>query len=255
MSDNLTTFKILEDLRFNHYTTSVKAEFETEGASCEEIHRLKDMAGKLPLTIKIGGCEAITDMKLAKELGAKSIVAPMIETPYALKKFVNAANTIFSRDVNLYINIETITGYKNLEDICSCEAFKSITGVILGRGDMLASMDDPDESRLLEIAKNMSEKMQSLNKEYIIGGNVSAEIISFLSDLPYFTGYETRKIIFDTRELIVEYASYEGIVKALEFEISWLKDKIKSGTYTISDVQRIKILEKRINNSKLALKL
>ena len=88
---------ILSDLRENHHVIGIKAEFEAEGTRLEEALRLKEIVTKagLELTIKIGGCEAIKDMFDAKVIGVGTIVAPMIETAYAMKKFVNAARFVF----------------------------------------------------------------------------------------------------------------------------------------------------------------
>ena len=44
------------------------------------------------LNIKIGGCEAINDIIFCKSLRPKSIVAPMVESQYALRKFVETVN-------------------------------------------------------------------------------------------------------------------------------------------------------------------
>jgi hypothetical protein len=53
------------------------------------------MRAGVDVAIKIGGCEARRDLHDAKVLGAAKVVAPMIETPYSLKKFVEAVNIIY----------------------------------------------------------------------------------------------------------------------------------------------------------------
>ena len=87
---------ILTDLKKKHGVVALKAEFEAEGASFDEVLLLKQYASEvgLNLTLKIGGCEAVRDIIDAKKIGVNSIVAPMIETPYALKKFISAISII-----------------------------------------------------------------------------------------------------------------------------------------------------------------
>src|SRR3990167_9351793 len=109
---------LLEDLRVNHNVCGVKAEFEAEGTRMDEAMRLKDVVSKagLGLNIKIGGCEAIKDMLDAISLGAERIIAPMIETPYALQKFIRAARMIYGdrlENIELLVNVETVTTWQN----------------------------------------------------------------------------------------------------------------------------------------------
>ena len=89
--------KILVDLKDNYGVFGIKAEFEAEGTRLEECVRLKDIvsAAGLTLTLKIGGCEAIRDMYDARIIGVDKIVAPMIETSFALKKFVESFFKVF----------------------------------------------------------------------------------------------------------------------------------------------------------------
>jgi hypothetical protein len=41
----------------------------------------------IDLALKIGGCEAKSDIDYSISVGVKKIVAPMIETPFAASKF------------------------------------------------------------------------------------------------------------------------------------------------------------------------
>ncbi len=225
----------LIDLKENHHVVGIKAEFEAEGTRLEEALRLKEVVTKagLDLTIKIGGCEAIKDMYDARTIGVKAIVAPMIETPYAMKKYVQATKFVFPeeerKEVKFLFNIETITGFTNIEDMIASPYFADLSGIVLGRFDMTGSMDltreDINSDKILDIAKTLSEKMKKVNKDMVIGGGVSAHSLPFFKSLPYLSRFETRKIIFDAQKALNDKNADKGILKAVGFELMWLKNK------------------------------
>lgn len=252
----------LIDLKENHNITALKAEFEDEGTSMDEALRLKEMSNQvgLDLTIKIGGCGALKDMHDAREIGVNSVVAPMVESAYAMKKFVNATKQVFSESerererVNFFVNIETIMGYNNLDDILSAQEIRNITGVVLGRLDMCGSMglscEDVNSEQIFNIANTLANKLSVHNKKLIIGGNVSICSLPFFKNLPLNSLYkfETRKIIFNAQKALEDKNIDKGILKAVEFEIMWLKNKRDFyGIIHDEDAQRLVTLENRYN--------
>ncbi|MDD6172817.1 MAG: aldolase/citrate lyase family protein [Elusimicrobiaceae bacterium] len=249
---------ILADLKQNHHVEGVKAEFEAEGTRLEEAMRLKEVVttAGLELTIKVGGCEALKDMYDAKIIGVSRIVGPMIETPYALQKFVNSAKLAFPKEygdnVKFLVNIETETGHKNLEAMLNSDAIKGIHGVVLGRVDMCGSLaltrEDINSDKIFDIAKDILVKSKERGLECCIGGGVSAHSLPFFKNLPPNTldRFETRKIIFGAKAALADEKAPQGILKAVGFELLWLKNKRDFyGCIHKEDAKRIDMLEAR----------
>lgn len=248
---------VLKDLRENHHVTGIKAEFEAEGTRMEEALRLKDVISKagLNLTLKTGGCEAIKDMYDARSIGVARIVAPMIESQYALKKYLMATKLVFPADerenVSFFINIETWDGYKAFDKMLELDTISQLRGIVLGRVDMTGSMgmtrEDINSEKIFDIAKDLFVKAKRKNLECVIGGGVSAASLPFFKRLPQGTidRYETRKVIFQCPEALNSNAD-KGILKAVGFELMWLKNKREFyGMIYDEDKQRIDMLQFR----------
>jgi len=247
----------LRDLRENHHVVGVKAEFESEGTRLEEALRLKEVVTKagLDLTIKIGGCEALKDFYDSRAIGVTHIVGPMIESPYALKKFLSSARTAFPKDefetVDFLVNIETITATDNIEALLGTYDITGLAGIVLGRVDLTGSLgltrEDVNSDRIFQIASRVFTAAKKHNLEVVVGGGVSKETIPFL--LRFSEGmvqrYETRKVIFECPQAL--HGSYDkGIMKAVGFELMWLKNKRNFyGQIFEEDASRIEMLEKR----------
>jgi 4-hydroxy-2-oxoheptanedioate aldolase len=248
---------VLKDLRDNHAVIGVKAEFEAEGTRLEEALRLKEVVMKagLGLTIKIGGCEAIRDMYECRSIGVDRLVAPMIETAFALKKFLSAAQLVFPederKDVRFAANIETITGCQNFDAMLRLPEADALNGVVMGRVDLTGSLGmsrtDIEGRRVFEITRDLFVKSKAKGLENAVGGGVSADSLPFFRELPLGTidRYETRKVIFKCPEALNHHAD-KGILKAVGFELLWLRNKRDYyGSISLEDYDRFQMLEKR----------
>ena len=112
--DQLTLLKEKYDLQ------GIKAEFEAEGSSFRDMVRLRRITDKIdvPLHLKIGGVEALRDIKDSLEIGADGLIAPMVESSFGIKKFIDGVHSIYKNtDVHLSINIETQQAVKKLKEI------------------------------------------------------------------------------------------------------------------------------------------
>ncbi|MEI7904950.1 MAG: aldolase/citrate lyase family protein [Candidatus Firestonebacteria bacterium] len=253
---------VLKDLRENHGVIGIKAEFEAEGTRTDEALRLKDVINKagLNLTLKIGGCEAIRDIYEARTIGVERIVAPMVESAFALKKYLKAIKLSVpeeeQQDIDFCINIETISAVKCLDEMLAMPEISKLDGLVIGRTDMSGSLglssDDINTDQIFKLVNEVVIKAKKLpNLDTTVGGGVSAQSIPFFQKLPAksLDRFETRKVIFKTDEAIKKDA-VKGILKAVGFELLWIKNK--RDYYSIianEDANRITALESRYRKS------
>ena len=250
----------LQDLRENHHVNGVKAEFEAEGTRLEEALRLKEVvsAAGLGLTIKVGGCEAVRDMYESRVIGIERMVGPMVESPWALHKYVTAVKMAYpeaERDqVEFCVNIETVTGVQNFDAMLELPDADELDGIVLGRVDMCGSLgltrEDINQPQLLEIAVELFTKAKAHGLECAIGGGVGKEALDFMRQIPpgLLDRYETRKVVFACPEGLDENAE-AGILKAVGFELMWLKNKRDYyGAIFEEDHARIDMLQSRYDH-------
>ena len=101
----------------------IKSSFEDEGVQFNELIRLKQLCNlsNIVLNIKIGGCEAISDINNSLLIDSDGIVAPMIESPFALEKFITSVNNNvppqLRKKISFFINVESKTAYDNISEI------------------------------------------------------------------------------------------------------------------------------------------
>lgn len=252
--------ELLLDLKQNYHVSGIKAEFEAEGTRMEEAMRLKDVTSSVPglgLNIKIGGCEAIKDMFDAISLGAQRIIAPMVETPYALQKFIRAAQLVYGENlsqVEILVNIETYSAYQCFSDMLKIPEIKYLNGIVVGRVDMVGSMGlsraQVNSQKLLDITLDLAKRAKDHDLKVVVGGGVSVDSIPFFKAFPegHLDRFETRKIIFSCPEAIQNPEI--AFIKAVQFEIMWLKNK--RNYYSViarEDEERIQMMQERYDLS------
>jgi len=246
----------LEDLRENHGVVEVKAEFESEGARLNELMRLKDISSRasLGIVLKIGGAEAIRDIHDALLLGVSTIVAPMVETDYALKKFLEAVKKHIpdDEDVNLAVNVETGIACANFDKMIALPDAKKLSRITVGRVDLCESIgfgrQKINSERIFAMTKAVCAKARNAGMGPTVGGAIDRESINFVKRLAaegLIDRFETRKIVFDAKRGLRKI--HEGLVKAAKFELNWLCNKHDYYFRTsLEDKERIRMIEDRL---------
>tara|TARA_E500000178_G_scaffold74274_1_gene72063 strand:- start:25266 stop:26039 length:774 start_codon:yes stop_codon:yes gene_type:complete len=214
--------------------TAVKQSTEDEGSSFKDILVMRRITKKIgiKLNVKIGGCEAKNDIFYCKRIKADAIVAPMVESDYALKKFIQCAGV--NKKCSLYLNLETRLAIKNLNKIVSSNSFSKINGVVIGRSDLAGSMnkskDYVNSKKIFKIAEKTYRYIQKKkNKKTIfkMGGSITELSKNFIEDL-YNKGLlnyiETRNIEIKLSRKTLN--NLDNIIsRGFHFEKEWLKKR------------------------------
>ena len=249
--------ELLTRLKSDYGVIEIKAEYENEGSRQDELMRLKDVASSagLPVIVKIGGVEAVSDIYSSIIIGARGVVAPMAETKFAVSKFTHAINHFVpsdnSDDIDFCINIETITAYNNIDDILSLDEISSLSGITIGRVDFTASMDKDrsfaNSDKMLKYCEDIFRKCRDKNLKCALGGAVSTESEDFIKrliDQDLVDKFETRKVVYDKSAI---KTMKEGILHGVEFELLWLESKQRYyHRIKIEDEKRILMLRDRL---------
>ena len=228
---------------------AIKQSLEDEGASHEEVILAKKISKKnnLKLNVKIGGCEAKNDIFFCYSANTDSIVAPMVESEYALKKFIQTVPSSFKGD--LYINLETKNAFSNLHKIIKTKEFTKLRGVVIGRSDIAGSFGLPkskvDSDQIFNLLKINLEKIKKKKKIIKMGGSITQKSRDFIEKLykkKLIDRIETRNVELKLSKKLLE--NFDVVVPLIfKFEIEWLKFK--------NNNLKLNNISKKINDSRI----
>jgi hypothetical protein len=218
---------ILKKLKSEFNLSGIKAEFEAEGSSVADIVRLRNLTlnNNVKLFVKIGGVEALNDIYECIDAGVDGIIAPMVETKFALKKFLDSINSLkIQNRPDLTINIETKTGVENFDDILS-HAIGNIENITIGRSDLSSSYYSrkitQNSNQILNTILKIGKKLNNKGINLCVGGGVNKDTIlkySQHANIKLIKKMETRKVILPTNMMFKKNA----LDTAIAFETNYI---------------------------------
>lgn len=200
------------------FFAGLKGEFEAEGLTRRDVATESLFAARrgLDYLVKIGGCEAKSDLNYLMDLGITSVVAPMIETPFAMQKYMEMLPQGAFEHVG--VTIETVTAVANIEEIL--EKGTKLTEVTVGRTDLTASYGGAsvDSPETIDMVKKVGRIAKSRGLKMTMGGSVNKntrDVLEKDKDLFGMIDYiETRKAIMP----VSKFLKADALLNALKLE-------------------------------------
>lgn len=229
---------------------ALKIETEAEGASffdIEKVHFLGLKAG-IPTFVKIGGPDARTDIRQCKDIGIRGVIAPMVESPFAVEKFDEA-----TRELDFEwraLTIESVTAMRQIDLIAREAAGRGIDGMTFGRGDFAASIGlrgQEDSSKVMTYVETFVKKCRQSGLISSVGGNMrqdSLENIAKMTEPPH--RLEGRRGIWNWSSNVENLTG--GLTAAINFELSEIDVKVQKLSVEVDQLNtRSQVLRTRLN--------
>jgi methylmalonyl-CoA mutase cobalamin-binding subunit len=241
---------MLKELKEKYGCVALKLGTEAEDCGFEFIDYVNKLArGIVPVIVKIGGPNARNDIRTLMEIGVYGLIAPMVESVYALENYVKALKEIINDErlklILKAIDIETVNAYNQLDDMLKSSAIKEIQQIIIGRDDLSKSLgkkvDDPE---VIEITKKITEKAHANGLIVYVGGGITPSNAELIAKEVKPDKIFTRNVVFSLKDCP---NLREAIKKALEFEMALMKNEAEKLSKKLEALEkRIKILKERV---------
>ena len=214
----------LEVLARSWGLVAIKTGTEVEDMGFEEIAYLRTItAGLLPLYVKIGGPEARNDMRELLRIRVDGLIAPMIESVYALRKFIETLQEVLPPEEYSHmrkgINLETIEGFAHMNTILAAKEARELDQITAARTDLSGSMDlSPDHERVLEICSVICARAREHDLNTSVGGAIHPAIAGRIMELVNPDTMNTRHMVMDCRGPTAARDPALMVQRHLEFE-------------------------------------
>lgn len=220
----------LETLKRDWGLVALKTGTEVEDMPFGDIAFLKRLTdGIVPLYVKIGGPEARNDMRELIRIRVDGLIAPMIESVYALKKFIITLKEVLSAAeyvrIRKGINLETIEGFAQMNAILSAPEARELDQITAARTDLSGSMElSPDNERVLEICSVICARAREHELDTSVGGAIQPAIAQRIKEAVNPDTMNTRHMVMSCRIPVAGDAA-AMVRQHLEFE-SRLYDRL-----------------------------
>lgn len=189
---------------------SLKGEFEAEGLSRDSVAAEAAFAARnhLPYLVKIGGCEAKSDVRFLMMQGIRSVVAPMIESAFAMRKYMEMIPDGAFDHVG--VTIETVDAVERIEALL--DAGEKLNEVTVGRTDLTASYDgtDVNSDETVAMVKTVARAAAKRGLPTTMGGSINAKTLALLQRdgelRELIAAVETRKCVMKVESFLLDGA-------------------------------------------------
>lgn len=224
----------------------LKGEFEAEGLTRQDVAAEALFAARqgLDYLVKISGAEAKSDVYYLADLGINSLVCPMVETEFAMSKYMEMLPAGAFEHIG--VTIETITAVANIDGII--REGKHLTELTIGRTDLTASWggDSVESPRTIDMVKTVARAGRAAGLKITMGGSISRNTRELLKNDAELRGLlhyiETRKAVMP----IANFMEEDTLAHALKLEEVLLRRRAQEAERTLPAVNsRLAALTKR----------
>jgi len=217
-----------------------KAGKEAERQTDDEILRMARLfTSRDKVWVKLGGPEDGASLKELYHQGFKRFVAPLVETSFAVRKFLEAVRWATGGRpelLELSLNLESVSAYHYRRTILSAPETALIGKINVGKTDLGLSIGkSADDDEVLAMAAAIVDEARAHGKRTGVGGSINMNMIEKVLDVVQPDEVETRHVVMEVAAMRDPVAS---VRTALEFEQALLAAEIEYYNFNVGELKK-----------------